>query len=91
MIFEWNESKRLSNLRKHGIDFRDAAGVFAGPTLTAEDHRFPYAERRFLTLGLLRGTVVMIVHTEREDAIRVISMREVSHGEAETFFNQIPD
>jgi uncharacterized DUF497 family protein len=49
----WDEAKRRANLRKHGIDFVDAERIFGGFTLTAEDVREAYGERRFLTLGLL--------------------------------------
>ena len=49
----WDEAKRRANLPKHGIDFADAERIFRGFTLTAEDTREAYGERRFLTLGLL--------------------------------------
>ncbi len=52
MLFEWNEGKRLANLRKHGIDFRDAHLAFAGLTVMREDSRYAYGERRLHTLGL---------------------------------------
>jgi hypothetical protein len=39
MIFEWDEAKRLANLRKHAIDFADLPTVFAGDMLTVEDNR----------------------------------------------------
>ena len=51
-------------LKKHGFDFADAEEAFQGVTYTYEDDRFRYAEQRFVTLGLLRGKVVSIVHTE---------------------------
>lgn len=91
MVFEWDEAKRLLNLRKHGIDFRDAWIVFSGLTFTVEDQRFAYGEHRFLTLGLLDDTVVLVVHTEQDDLIRLISMREATNGEAQAFFSQVAD
>ena len=51
-------------LKKHGFDFVDAEEAFQGVTYTYEDDRFSYAEQRFVTLGLLQGKVVSIVHTE---------------------------
>jgi hypothetical protein len=57
-MLSWDPKKRLSNIRKHGIDFAVAARVFEGVTLTAEDRRFPYGEQRFLTLGVINGVVV---------------------------------
>ena len=75
MRFEWDEAKREQSLKDHGIDFADARKVFAGPTFTLEDDRFRYEEQRFVTLGLLSGVPVSIVHTETEDVIRPISFR----------------
>ena len=39
MRFEWDEAKRLQNLKDHGVDFVDAHKVFAGPTFTFDDDR----------------------------------------------------
>ncbi|MDB6085733.1 MAG: hypothetical protein JWN43_3614 [Gammaproteobacteria bacterium] len=88
-MFTWDEAKRLSNLRKHAIDFRDAWKIFRGLTFTAEDEREPYGERRFLTLGLLEDQVVSVTHTERGDNIRVISIRKATKHEARFYFSQI--
>lgn len=89
MEFEWDESKRVSNLRKHGIDFSDVSIVFDGSTVTVEDERFDYGEERFITFGLLQGQVVVVVHTESEDLIRVISVRKATKYEQQTYFDQI--
>jgi uncharacterized DUF497 family protein len=43
--------------------------VFAGATVTILDDRFDYGETRFVTLGLFRGRVVVIAHTETEEVI----------------------
>jgi uncharacterized DUF497 family protein len=67
--FAWDENKRRLNLVKHGFDFIDASQVFDGATLTFEDDRFAYGEQRFTTLGLLRGRVVVIAHTENQDEV----------------------
>jgi uncharacterized protein len=37
MEFEWDETKRLTNLSKHGIDFIDVPVVFDGEIVTVED------------------------------------------------------
>jgi len=91
MRFEWHEDKRRANLRKHRIDFLDAETVFAGQTVTFEDTRQHYGERRFVTFGLLQGRVVALVHTEREAAIRILSMRKASKHEERSYFSQIRD
>ena len=90
-MFTWDEAKRRANLRKHGIDFVDAEGIFRGFTLTAEDMREAYGERRFLTLGLLEDQVVSVAHTERGENIRIISIRKATKHEARFYFTQIVD
>lgn len=89
MRFIWDEPKRQANLKKHGMDFADAERVFAGPTFTFEDDREDYGEQRWVTLGLLREKVVVIVHTETEEDIRVISMREAERDEQRLFFTNL--
>ena len=64
MEFTWSERKRSLNLKQHGLDFVDAPAVFGGLTFTFEDDRFSYSEQRFVTLGLLAGVPISIVHTE---------------------------
>lgn len=88
-VVEWDESKRISNLRKHGIDFLDIPPVFDGLILTIEDDRFDYGEERFVTFALLQGRVVAIVHTESENYIRIISARKATKYEQKTYFEQI--
>ena len=73
MEFVWSERKRLLNLRRHGLDFADAPFVFDGLTSTIEDDRFAYYEQRFLTIGLLAGVPVSIIHTETANEARIIS------------------
>jgi uncharacterized protein len=91
MRFTWDERKRKSNLRDHGLDFRDAPRVFEGPTFTFEDDRFSYDERRFVTLGFLGGVVVSIVHTETPKVIRVISLRRATRREEAILFQSLKD
>ena len=86
MRFAWGETKRKANLELHGLDFVDAPRVFEGPTYTYEDDRFAYAEQRFITLGLLEGMPVSIVHTETTRQIRVISFRKATKHEQAIFF-----
>jgi len=81
-VFTWDETKRRTNLRKHGIDFVDAPKIFQGLTFTAEDEREAYGERRFLTLGLLEDQVVSVAHTESHDEFRIISIRKATRHEA---------
>ena len=86
MRFAWSEAKRKLNLRNHGFDFVDASRVFEGPTYTYEDDRIDYSEQRFVTLGILEGLVVSIVHTETAHQIRIISFRKATKHEQAIFF-----
>ena len=56
-----------------------------------EDDRLAYDEQRFITLGVLRGRVVVIAHTEHNDEVRVISMREGTRREQSIFFQHLTD
>lgn len=89
MRFTWHELKRRANLNKHRVDFADVEHVFAGPTFTFEDDREDYGEQRWVTLGLLGDKVVVTVHTESQDEIRVISMREADNDERYLFSNNL--
>ena len=89
MKYEWDEVKRLANLRKHGIDFTDVPVVFSGDILVVEDDRYNYGEQRFVTFGLLQGRVIAVAHTEREDCTRIISARKATRYEQRTYFEQL--
>lgn len=89
MVITWDESKRKLNLRKHGIDFRDAEAIFDGPTVTAEDTRMPYGEQRLVTLGVLNGVVVSMTYTERNDDMRIISIRKALKHETRFYLSKI--
>jgi uncharacterized DUF497 family protein len=91
MRFEWNEAKRRANLRDHRIDFAavEKEEIFASETVSRLDDRFEYGERRFLTLGLLKGKVVAISHTESDEVVRLISVRKASKNEENIYFNEV--
>lgn len=91
MLVRFDERKRCANLRKHGIDFVGVEEVFEGLTVTVEDTRMDYGEQRFVTMGLLRGRAVVVVHTEQDDVIRVISIRKAKRNEEKAYFEQIAD
>lgn len=85
MNFTWHESKRKTNLKKHGFDFSDAEQVFSGPTMTVEDGRDYDGERRFNSTGFLGTALVTICHTETMNEIHIISMRKAEPHEIDTF------
>ena len=81
MRFEWDDAKNQTNRRKHGLDFADAHLVFGGRTLTFEDLRQTYDEPRYHTVGVLAGRMVIIAHTLRAYATRIVSMRKANARE----------
>lgn len=89
MRFTWDEVKRKRNLKDHGFDFVDAKRVFDGASFTYEDDRFQYDEQRFVTLGLLEGIPVSIVHTETKGHIHLISFRKATKRETAILFENL--
>jgi uncharacterized protein len=86
MTYDWDEAKNRSNCDKHGLDFADAERVLSGPCVTFVDDRFHYGEKRFISLGLLAGRVVVIAHTPRSgDVTRIISMRKANRREQKIY------
>jgi uncharacterized DUF497 family protein len=82
MSFEWDEDKNRQNIVKHGLSFEDASKVFDGFTVDLPDERFDYEEMREISLGLIDGiAVVVVVHTDRDGIIRIISARSAMKSE----------
>jgi uncharacterized DUF497 family protein len=72
-----DEAKRQRTRAERGLDFADAELVIAGRQYTRPDDRRDYGERRFVTVGFLRGRFVVVVWTPRDEGPHIISMR---HG-----------
>jgi uncharacterized DUF497 family protein len=90
MKIEWDENKRLSNLQKHKIDFIGSEEIFDGYTVTIEDDSVNYEEQRFITLGKLQSRIVVaVVHTERDENIRIISIRKATKHEERYYYATI--
>lgn len=85
--FEWDLNKAKSNLGKHGISFEEASTIFGDPrSLTIPDPMHSNLENRFITLGTShRGQLLVVVHTERGDNIRIISARVASRRERRSY------
>ena len=75
--FEWDARKAQRNLRKHSIDFNEASTVFADTlSITIPDPDHSEDEERWLTMGLSsRQRLLVVVHTEEGETIRIISAR----------------
>lgn len=82
LLFVWDDAKREANLQKHGLDFLDADLVLGGPHLITEA-RSVDGEARHLAIGVLDGRHVAMIFTERDGAIRVISLRRARRRERE--------
>lgn len=81
MGFEWDARKAAGNLRKHGVDFADAATVFYDDlALTVPDERKP--EELYVTIGTdAQGCVLVVVYAWRGESIRIISARKATRSE----------
>lgn len=84
MQYEWDERKRLSNLKKHGLDFVDIITVFEAPHVVTPS-AYVGVGKRYLAIGLFEGRYVTIVYTTRGDFIRVISFRRARHEERQEY------
>ena len=78
---EYDPEKRAVTLEARGLDMARAQEVFEGATLTVEDDRRDYGENRFITIGFLDRTMVVMVWTPRRLARRIISMRKANERE----------
>jgi len=85
MEFEWNDAKNEANQRKHGIGFREAAEIFRGYVLEAEDLRRDYGERRFVALGEYDGEVIRLVFTKRNNKIRLITAWKANRNDRKSY------
>jgi uncharacterized DUF497 family protein len=87
LVFEWHETKARENRRRHGVSFDEAKTVFAdGGALVIPDPAHSVVEDRWLRLGISSlGRVLVVVYTERDGSIRLISARKASRPEQTTY------
>ena len=86
MLFEWDEQKNQTNIRKHGFSFADAWEIFEAPMLIDRDDRFDYGEDRWIGIGQLRSWIVVVVYSEPDDeTIRIISLRKALSYERQAY------
>ena len=85
-MFEWDEAKRRSNLKKHGLDFVDAHLVYDEPgKLTYESRRDDEFRLMDLAFVPVKGAILSLVYVERDDCVRVISFRKASREERRAY------
>ena len=82
-----DEDKARTNLAKHGVNFEEASTVFGDPlSITIPDPAHSQAEDRWIILGHShRGQLLVVVHTERGDNLRIISARRASRRERKQY------
>lgn len=83
LTFEWDSRKARSNFAKHGVGFEFASTTFGDPrSFTISDPDHSLAEERYVTMGrAFEGKVLVVVHTDRGNNIRIISARRASRRE----------
>jgi uncharacterized protein len=83
MTFEWDDDKAKTNQAKHRVTFQEASTVFGDPlAITFDDPDHSEIEERSLTFGMsVASRLLVIVHTARDESIRIISAREMSKTE----------
>ncbi len=83
LAFEWDEAKARENLKKHKVGFDEGKTIFNDPfLLTFPDIDTSDAEERYVNIGLsVRDRVLVLIHTERQGRIRIISCRKASARE----------
>lgn len=84
--FEWDPEKDAANVAKHGVAFEFAKRIFEGPVLSWVDDRIDYGEVREISIGVIDGfAVLVVVHTDRDGRIRIISARPASQKERQRY------
>lgn len=89
MKIEYDADKRDKTLSERGLDFEDARELFAGYHFTAVDDRKDYGEVREISVGLIKGEVIVVVWTERDNGRRIISMRKADQNERGAYHQQL--
>jgi len=91
-VFSWDARKALSNLKKHGVSFEEAATVFGDPdALDWDDPERSHSEARFKRLGAsLTGRILIVSYTPRKvthakEIIRIISARQATRKERQAY------
>jgi uncharacterized DUF497 family protein len=90
----WDERKRHSNLKKHGLDFAHVADFDGDSAMTVQDTRgltdprFVYPEPRYISIGLMRGRLVVLIYSETRTGWRIISLRPATDTESKRWLGK---
>jgi len=85
--FEWDAEKAITNFAKHGVSFEEAVTVFGDPlAITVSDPDHSSGEERWMTMGVsLQQRMLVIWHTDRGDAVRLIGARLATPAERRAY------
>ena len=83
LLFEWDEVKARENLKRHKVPFEEGKTIFSDPLLlTYQDMDSSDYEERYINMGLsTKNRVLVLIHTERQGRIRIISCRKATPRE----------
>ncbi len=87
IVFEWDVTKAKSNTVKHGVTFEEATTIFGdNRSITIDNPLRTVHEKRFVTIGTsAKKRIIVVVHTERGEKIRIISARPASRKERKQY------
>jgi uncharacterized DUF497 family protein len=85
--FEWHKQKNKTNISKHKVGFKEASTVFGDPrAITVFDGEHSNQEDRYKTLGIsAKGRLLVVIHTERKNVIRIINARKATKHEIKQY------
>jgi uncharacterized protein len=83
LTFEWDEVKAKENLKKHGMSFEEGKTIFNDSFLfTFQDIEHSVNEERYINIGLSANVrILIVIHTERQEKIRIVSCRKATARE----------
>ncbi|MCX5817565.1 MAG: BrnT family toxin [Proteobacteria bacterium] len=87
LLFEWDPEKAITNKKIHGITFDEASTVFKDTlSVTIYDPLHSEDENRFVLIGNShRNRLLVVVHTERGNRVRIISTRKAKKKERQQY------
>jgi uncharacterized DUF497 family protein len=90
MQFEWDEDKRRWLLEVRGIDVIRVARIFRGPVITDHDTRMDYGEDRDISIGKVEEDYFVVVHTTRQNVVRLITAWRAGRGARRRYQERYP-
>src|SRR3972149_3028555 len=87
LSFEWDSTKAKKNIKIHGVSFDETSTAFKDTlSLTIYDPLHSDEEDRLILIGnSYKNRLLVIVHTERGDKIRIISARKATKNERKQY------